>query len=177
MASADDFFNQLVIANGKLDTANGKLDTLHGDLTALKASTDAVQQAVGQVNATLTGGIRQLIALGQYTNQALYHNDQQNDTMICILEHIAKNTCELLNQSVVQTRLQTDLEDDVDALRHMYATVNAAAALERERLHKLKKEMEECCPPEVPKPLCDYAPCPAPRPIAPPPQSGPGPIK
>ncbi len=161
MASADDFLAQLQLANQKLDTLNT-------DMVALKASTDGVHQAVNQTNAILANGFTQLIALGQYTNQALYHNDQQNDTMICILEHISKNTCELLNQSVVQTRLQTDMEKDIDALRDMYATVNAAAALELERLHKLKKEIEKCCPPEVPRPPCNYAPCATTPPIGPP---------
>ena len=46
------------------------------------------------VNATLTNGFNQLVTLGQYTNQALYQNDQQNDTIICLLEHISKNTCD-----------------------------------------------------------------------------------
>jgi len=48
------------------------------------------------------------------------------------------------------------------ALEDMYETVNAGAALERERLLKLKAEVEKCCPPPVSKPPCNYAPCPTP---------------
>jgi hypothetical protein len=151
MPSADDLFNQLVAANTKLDQ---------------------IRTSLVDVNATLTSGFNNLVTLGQYANQALYHNDQQNDTIICILEHIAKNTCELLNQSVIQTALQTEMESDIDDLECMFASANAAAALECKRLHGLQEQIEKCCPPAKPKPPCDYAPCPAPRPIGPPPQVG-----
>jgi chaperonin cofactor prefoldin len=129
----------------QLQTANGRLL----DLTA----------AVNQVNATL-----------QYTNLALSQNAKQNDTIICILEHISKNTCELLNQSVVQTRLQTEMQTDVDALEAMYETAHAEAALERERLRALKQQIEKCCPPPQPEVPCKYAPCPAPNTLPEPPK-------
>ena len=58
-----------------------------------------------------------MVTLGEYTNQALFQNAKQNDTIICILEHISKNTCELLNQSVIQTRLQTEMDKGVDRAR------------------------------------------------------------
>lgn len=150
MPSVDDVYNQLL-------AANSKLDTLHNDLTGVTAAINA------------------LVTLGQYTNQALYHNDQQNDTIICILEHISKNTCALLNESAIQTALQTEMEADLDGLESMFATANPAAALELKRLHELKKKIEECCPPKEPAPPCDYGPCPAPKPIEPPPQLGPPP--
>ena len=151
MPSADDLYNQLVSANTKLDQ---------------------IRTGLVDINATLTSGFNNLVTLGQYANQALYHNDQQNDTIICILEHIAKNTCELLNQSVIQTALQTEMESDIDDLECMFASANAAAALECKRLHGLKEQIEKCCPPPKPKPPCDYARCPAPTPIGPPPKVG-----
>jgi hypothetical protein len=144
MPSADDFFHQLQTINGRLL-----------DLTA----------AVNQVNATL-------VTLGQYTNLALSQNAKQNDTIICILEHISKNTCELLDQSAMQTKLQAEMQTDVEALEGMYETVHADAALERERLRALKKQIEECCPPPQPEPACKYAPCPAPNPLPEPPNIG-----
>jgi hypothetical protein len=141
MPNTDDFFHQLQTINGRLL-----------DLTA----------AVNQVNATL-------VTLGQYTNLALSQNAKQNDTIICILEHISKTTCELLNQSVVQTRLQTEMQTDVDALEAMYETAHADAALERERLRALKQQIEKCCPPPQPEVPCKYAPCPAPTSLPEPP--------
>jgi hypothetical protein len=148
MPSADDFFVQLQTINARIL-----------DLTA----------AVNQVNATLTTGFGHLVTLGQYTNLALSQNAKQNDTIICILEYISKNTCELLNQSVIQTKLQTEMQTDMDALEAMYETVHADAALERERLRALKQQIEECCPPPEPEPPCKYAPCPAPKPLPDPP--------
>jgi hypothetical protein len=170
MPSVDDVYNQLV-------AVSGKLDTLHNDLTGMTAAMNAVTTAVNHVNATLNSGFGQLVTLGQYTNQVLFHNDQQNDTIICILEHISKNTCGLLNESVIQTALQTEMESDLDGVESMIATANPAAALERKRLHELKKKIEECCPPKKPPPPCNYAPCPVSPPIGAPPQLGPPPIR
>ena len=158
MPSADDLFNQLVAANNRLETIKGNLVDVKG--------------AVNDVNATLKNGFHQLVALGQYTNQALYHNDQQNDTIICLLEHISKNTCDLVNQAALQTAAQLSMERDIDTLESMFATVNAGAALEAKRLHALKEQIEKCCPPEKPPPPCNFVPCPAPKPIGPPPQVG-----
>jgi len=151
MPNADDFFHQLQQINGHIL-----------DLTA----------AVNQVNATLTTGFSEMVTLGQYTNLALSQNAKQNDTIICILEHISKNTCELLNQSVIQTRLQTEMEKDIDGLEAMYETAHADAALERKRLRELKEEIEECCPPPEPETPCKYAPYAAPKPIGDPPYVG-----
>jgi hypothetical protein len=162
MPSADDLYNQLL-------DANNRLEAIKGDLLDIKAATDAVTAAVNQVNGTLTTGFGELITLGQYTNQALSQNAKQNDTIICILEHISKNTCELLNQSVIQTRLQTEMDKAATQLADMYATAHADAALERERLEALKRQIEVCCPPPQPQPPCHYVACPAPKPIGEPP--------
>jgi len=145
MPSVDDVYNQLL-------TVNNNLVTLHNDL----------------VNLT-----NELVTIGQYTNQALYQNDQQNDTIICILEHISQNTCSLLNQAAVQTALQTEMERDIDWLEGMFAATHPGAALERERLRRLEEKIEKCCPPTPPTPPCTFVKCPAPRPIGPPPPVGP----
>lgn len=144
MPSVNDVYNQLLAANT--------------NLTAL----------INAVN-NLTSAV---VTIGNYTNQALYQNDQQNVTIICALEHISKNTCALLNESVVQTTLQTTMEADLDGLEQMFATANPGAALEAERLAALKAQVEQCCPPKKPTPPCDYKPCTAPKPIDPPPQAG-----
>jgi hypothetical protein len=123
MPSADDLFNQLV-------AANNRLEDIKGDLVDVKGAVNGVTAAVNVVNATLLNGFNQLVTLGQYTNQALYQNDQQNDTIICLLEHISKNTCDLVNQAALQTEAQLHMERDIDTLESMFATVNAGAALE-----------------------------------------------
>ena len=143
MPSVDDLFQKLIDANNSLNN---------------------------QINATLTSGFNKLVTLGVYTNQALSQNAKQNDTMICYLNHIAQNTCELLNQSVIQTALQTDMQKGVAALADMYATVHPEAALERERLQALKAQIEKCCPPPRREPPCHFSPCPAPPPLGEPPK-------
>src|SRR5262245_21380659 len=149
MPSASDFFNQIKGINARLDDVNGKLDLLRA--------------AVEHVDQTLQWGLGQLITLGLYTNQALYHNDEQNDTIICILEHISRNTCSLLNEAHLQTGLQTVIQKNTTTLAELYAATHAEAALARERLEALRKQVEECCPPEPPRPVCQYEPCPKPE--------------
>jgi hypothetical protein len=155
-----------------MDDFYQQLDNANTQLGQIKSSVDSVHSAVNQINATLTAGFQRLIVLGQYANQAAWHNSKQNDTIICILEHIAKNTCELLNESVMQTALQTSMEGNLAALSEMYATVHAQAALERQRLQNLKSQVEKCCPPPVQEPPCHYEPCPAPPPLGEPPRVG-----
>jgi hypothetical protein len=167
MPSVDDVYNQLLAANTNLQNL---INAVNNATTAV----NSVQTAVSQVNGTLNNGFGELVTLGNYTNQALYQNDQQNDTMICALEHISKNTCALLNESVIQTVLQTAMATDIDGLENMFATANPGAALEIERLAVLKAQIEVCCPPKKAAPPCDYSPCPAPRPIGQPPQVGDG---
>jgi hypothetical protein len=155
MPSTNDFYQRLLDGNSKLDQANA-------NVVAVKASVDAV-------NATLLAGFNKLITIGDYTNQALAHQSKQNDTIICSLDHIAKNTCELLNQSAIQTMLQKQMQSGIAALADMYATVHPEAALERERLLALKAQVEKCCPPPQPEPPCHFASCPAPEKLGNPP--------
>ena len=172
MASASDFYNELKGANarlddvkGKLDAANGKLDDIKGKLDDIRASVDAVRAEVQKVENLLQWGFAQLITLGQYTNLALFHNDQQNDTIICILEHISQNTCGILNEAHTQTGLQTIMKDNTTALADLYAATHAEAALTREREEALRTQIEGCCPPKPAEPACKYEPCPAPEPL------------
>lgn len=148
MPTVDDLFNQLV-------TVNQNLVTMHNDLANLTST----------LHTDLVDLRKDLIALGEYTNDALYQNDLQNDTIICTLDHISRNTCSLLNEAAVQTALQTEMESDIDGLESMFAAANPGAALERERLHRLEEQIEKCCPPPKPTPPCTFTPCPAPVPI------------
>ena len=90
---------------------------------------------------------------------------QQTDTMICALEHISQNTCGILTQVTIQTQLQKRIRDDADALRDIAESAYPSVALERQRLAKLRAQVERCCPPEEPRPACTYEPCPQPKPL------------
>ena len=178
MPSASDFYDRLQDADNKLDGVNGRLDSVNTNLVTIEGKLDAINNAVNQLKTTLQWGLAQLITLGQYTNQALYHNDQQNDTMICILEHISENTCALLNEAHMQTELQKTIKHSTTVLADLYAATHGNAAVARERLEALRRQVEECCPKKVPPPPCQYVPCPKDfKRLEPPPQVEPPPDK
>jgi hypothetical protein len=145
MPSASDFFNEL-------QGANIRLEQVKTELLQLKASLDS------------------LVLLDGYADDALSQNAKQNDTIICILEHISRNTCALLNESVVQTRLQTSIEASARAMAAITAASHSEAALAYESQEKLRKQLEECCPPPAHEPPCRYEKCKAPGALREPPK-------
>jgi hypothetical protein len=151
MASANDFYQQLKQANDKLS-----------DLAPLRAD-------VEQLSTIVSSSLNQLVALTSYIDQALYQNALQNATIICILEKISKQTCELLNQACLETALQTRIQKNSAAMADILAVTHPEAALMREREQALRSELEKCCPPAPPKPCCQYEPCKEPPQIDPPP--------
>jgi hypothetical protein len=172
MASINDLFNQLVTANGTLNQINTDVVAGTNATNQVKTSVDNVDTDVktldGDVKAGFAATVNALNILAQIDTEVvrlLFHLTQQTDTVICALEHISKNTCELLNQAAIQTRLQTRIRDDADVLRDIAESAHPAAALERHRLAELRAEIERCCPPEQPQPPCTYEPCPKPEPI------------
>jgi hypothetical protein len=166
MPSAQDLLDAINGVNNRVDGTNSRLDDVNAQL-------DLIHQSIEQVNQTLNWGFGQLITLGNYTNQALFQNTKQNETIICILEHISKNTCELWNESHKQTGLQSNIDKNTTTLAELFAATHAEAALARQREQALKKQIEECCPPEPEQPPCEYQACPAPAGIPEPPQVDP----
>src|ERR1700691_5799446 len=128
MATGDDFYQQLKQANDKLS-----------DLAPLRAD---VEQLPNVVSASLS----QLTTLITYDNQALFQNALQNATIICILEKISQQTCELLSHACLQTALQTQIAKNTAALAEIVATAHPEAALIREREQALRMELEELRP-------------------------------
>jgi chromosome segregation ATPase len=157
-------------SNTRLDGVNSRVDGANSRLDDIKKKLDLVTQSLSNIDKTLNWGFGQLITIGNYTNQALLENAKQNDTIICILEHISRNTCAILNESHLQTGLQTTIKQNTTELAELFAATHAEAALIREREEALKKQIEQCCPPQVPAPPCDYSPCPAPPRLEDPPK-------
>jgi hypothetical protein len=165
MPSVNDVYNQLV-------TANTTLDQIHADLVTEESATQQVNTSVNQLDSDLKSGFQaieaRLTILQEYdidTVKLLFHLTQQADTIICALEKISKNTCEMLNQATLQTALQRRIRDDADVVRDITEFAHPRATLERERLGALRTEIEKCCPPEPPQPVCTYEPCPRPESI------------
>jgi hypothetical protein len=150
MASLNDAYNQLV-------EANAHLATLHADVEAVNTS---VQEGTAATEAGFAG----LDNLVQFTNQLLYYEIEQNQTIICILEKISKHTCELVNQAGLQTSAQEAMRSDLADLRHLFELSNPAAAVEQHRLQDLNRKIEACCPPPIPPAPCHYEPCKEPGP-------------
>lgn len=157
-----DVYNQLVLVNGKLDQLN----------VSITAQATAFSHLDSDVKKGFKSTVDTLNAIAQIETGVatlLFHLTQQGDTIICALEHISKNTCDLVTQSTIQTGLQTRIRQDADASRAILEAAHPEAALLDHRLAELREQVERCCPPEKPPPACTYAPCPAPNPIDMPP--------
>jgi hypothetical protein len=156
MATIDDCYNQLVEANGELSEIDNGVQSVNSSVQTVAADVEATTTAVQT-------GFGQLYTIANYTNQLLRYQIEQNVTIICYLEKIARQTCGLVNEGVLQTAAQLAMRRDLDDLRQLYELANPAAAVEQHRLEKLKAQVENCCPPKVPKPPCTFEPCPMPR--------------
>ena len=163
MASIDDCYNQLVAANGELSQIDLGIQTVN-------TSVQAVDTDVQATTAAVQAGFSQLYTIANYTNQLLLYQIQQNDTMVCYLEKITRQTCALLNEAALQTAAQQAMREDLDDLKQLYELANPAAAVEQHRLEALKAQVEKCCPPPVPAPPCKFEPCKQPGDVPPPPR-------
>ncbi len=143
-----DVFNQLVLVNGKLD----QIEVNTSMMTILNAS-------INQGFDDTVKAIQDVALIDTEAVKLLYHLTQQADTMICALEHISKNTCEILTQATMQTRFQALIHNDMDALRFLAESAYPGATLEGQRLAALRAQIEKCCPPDKPEPACKYEPC------------------
>jgi hypothetical protein len=173
MASIDDCFNQLTDANGHLVAIDGDLQTVNTSVQAVNTSVQAVDADINGITTAIQTGFSQLYTIANYTNQLLLYQIQQNDTMVCYLEKITRQTCALLNEAALQTAAQQAMRADLDDLKQLYELANPAAAVEQARLEALKAQVEKCCPPPVPTPPCKFEPCKQPGDVPPPPGGGP----
>jgi hypothetical protein len=165
MASVDDVLQSIDDVNARLGGLADPGDNVNGHLAVMEGVATEIRDAV-------KAGFAELVALGNYTNEALFHLGEQNETIICNLEKITSQTCRLLNEAHQQTRLQTSIERGTAKLVDMFSTVHADAALDLERRDELKREIERCCPPKPEPPVCVYEPCEKPARIEPPPEVG-----
>jgi len=161
MASVDDVFNAINAADTKLDIVHSDLVTANQTLTTIASTTKNGFQGVD-------GRLDGLIAGQKTTNALLTHLIQQTDAVLCILEHISKNTCTLVNEADAQRRLQERIAEGVAATAFLLKSAYPAAELERQRLAEIECKALECCKKEPPSPPCAYEPCPKPEPIPPP---------
>ena len=122
-----------------------------------------------QIEATLSNGLLNLsqgmngmLTQQQFTNTALVAQIAQHKTIICELEQIASQTCDVLSEAHIQTGLQRNIARDASRLLEIARSACPEAELDLTRLDKLRDQIEKCCPPEVEPPLCKHVPCPLP---------------
>ena len=78
----------------------------------------------------------------------------------CLLDKIGRIACLTANEVHQNTLQLKAIRQSLEALVEMYRTANPAAALELDRLAKLRAEIERCCPPEETcEKICHYVPC------------------
>jgi hypothetical protein len=166
MPSAQDIYDSIKASETKLEEVKGKLDTVIINLTtvankldAVNASVQAVDASVKKMQQLLLWGFQQLITLGQYTNKSLFHNNKQNDAMICLLQQISDNTCGIWNETHTQTDLQQGMKVGIQKLVDLFAATHGDAAITLEREASLRRQIEVCCPPKQPVPVCVARPC------------------
>jgi hypothetical protein len=165
MASINDVFNELQQVNSNLGLIHADGIAQTNATTQVKTSVDTLDGDVKAGFAATVIGLQIIAKIDIEAVKLLFHLTQQADSMICALEHISKNTCGILTQSTIQTKLQTEMRDDLDVMRDVAEATNPGAALDRARLDKLRAQVERCCPPQTPPPACTYAPCLSPKPV------------
>jgi hypothetical protein len=169
MPTLNEVWEQALQINANLVTVHDDLTTTNSRLQSLLARADEandwleeLRNLVDQGFATVTAGMQAMLARQDLALKLQAYQIEQGQTMICALEHISRNTCQLVEQATRQTELQTGMEQSLDQLVHLFSTVHPDAALVLARATEERRRIERCCPPPVRKPACTYEPCPAP---------------
>ena len=121
-----------------------------------------IQATLAMSFQNLSQGLSASLAQQHFTNIALVEKIAQEKTMICQLEQISKQTCDLVTESHLQTSLQGEIAEDVKRTLNLAQIASPGAELELKRLDALREEIEKCCPPEVAPPACTHTACPPP---------------
>ena len=152
----------LTIVHGDLTTANSRLQGLLNRADETNDWLHEVRDVENQGFADVTAGLQAIVAREDFALKLQAYQIEQGRTMICALEHISRNTCQLVEQATRQTELQTTMAAALTELVHLFSTVHPDAALNLARAEEERRRIERCCPPPTRKPACSYEPCPAP---------------
>jgi hypothetical protein len=157
MPGINDVYNMLVNVQNNTKKIHKDLQTVTQELLysnfQLKSTIDILN--AGFLN--LSKGIKGMVEMQN-------HNNSQNDTIICILEKISENTCQLVNEAHKQSGLQTVIADKTTDLFGIYESAHANEAIEYIKLKEIRKDLLECCPQRPSEPPCHHSPCEIPWP-------------
>ena len=152
---------ETVTQRSALDAMNGNLGRLHDDLQNLNNyGTTTQQNQMQQVNQNLTNQTNEMQRVNQnlsmlhndlqnlynYVTTALHYLSQQNETVICFLKQISKQTCDSSNENHAQTQ---DM--------HLAKQLLWIMAFDDK---DLTTQVKGSFPPtETAKPICTFTPC------------------
>jgi predicted nuclease with TOPRIM domain len=172
MASISDVFDALNDVKGKLDqlhvdgTNNGlKIDATNGKLDTVNAKLDVLNTTVTNVGAAVDARFNQVLQQQQLSNQLVHHLTRQQETVICILEHISQNTCELVNLETKELQATLAIQEHSRMTAEILRGAYPNAALDLVNRDELANKIKECCPDEVEPPPCQYKACENPGPF------------
>lgn len=152
MPSLGDFYDRL----GQVNDHVADMDT---ELTTVDTHIQQTNSQLGTIEGTLTSIDGDVQQMSQSMATLLNHVIAQNDTIICILEHISRNTCTLVNAAALELRALESVELSARELDSMAKTAHPDAALVLAREEAARLELEKCCPPKVHEVPCHYQPC------------------
>jgi hypothetical protein len=158
MASISDVFNAL-------NDIKGKLDQLHADEITEHGKLDAVVNAVNTAPTGITSRLDQLVGAETQAAQIALHMPRQNEAILCAIEHVSRNTCELVMLADRQLEALHGVQASTRTSAEILRTVHADASLELDRRDELQARVDKCCPPEPRKPRCGYDRCEDPGPF------------
>jgi hypothetical protein len=151
-----DVKNNTAQTNTELNTTNTELNNVLGAINTLIN----IDQA-GFVN--LSTGVAVLIDRASETVSLLDENRQQNDTIICWLNHIADVACKQLHVLEASAQLQRSMDHHLQRLESIAQLVHAREYVEILNDEANQARIERCCPPEVTEPKPCFEPCPNPK--------------
>jgi hypothetical protein len=162
MPTIQDIANQInntltQINQNTQDTANTAA-LIKGDTADLKTKLDALTAATQAGFADLSLGLFALLESHKKANSLSEVQVAQNQTIICNLENANDLLCRISRKMTDQIALQEEIRDHTKRLRLVSELVHAREAADVTRLEALEQRIDECCPPEQPRP----EPCPDP---------------
>lgn len=149
------------IATNTASTAQSAADHL-AVATDMRAELLEANGRLAQVDATLASGLAN-ISQGLFAQlqvqlamlNLLDHHRQQHDTIICELVNANTLLCEVMRKLGHQVRVSEASLESVQRVEGVAERVHSLEAADYDRDLELRRQLEECCPPEpVPEEPC-----------------------
>lgn len=156
------------------DQINAKLDEIITNTAANVTRTGQVRDEVVNLRnqvaaldahlqtglANLADGLFAVWEVGKASLVELRHHSDQNDTLICLVQHTNDLLCGITRKLTTEIAITRDIDQAVRRIEGITERTEPGAAGDYDRLRQLGDRLTECCPPEPVPP----EPCPEPCP-------------